>query len=165
MESKVKGGGEVPAAKYSKKKKREIKQISVCLLLSPLRCGGPRPICWFMPNGSWGFGFMALVCRAESELVLSRRKRRVMPSIPAPWTEAEGFLKVGRVSESLRFLLCLHAGGFCLQAHADLTLTPSQDRTNRAARCEENTNCLSDEIPPLKHNVSLTLICYQYFNR
>lgn len=39
---------------------------------------------------------MALVWRAESELVLCRRKRRrrkriIMQSVPAPWTEAEDF--------------------------------------------------------------------------
>ena len=43
---------------------------------SPFRWGGPRPICWPMPNGSWGLGFMALVWRAESELVLRRRRKR-----------------------------------------------------------------------------------------
>lgn len=47
--------------------------VCVCVRftgLSPFRWGGPRPICWFMPKGSWGLGFMALVWRAESELVL-----------------------------------------------------------------------------------------------
>lgn len=38
---------------------------------------------------------MALVWRAESELVLCRRKRRrkrkIMLRVPAPWTEAEDF--------------------------------------------------------------------------
>lgn len=51
-----------------------------CVCVLPLRCGGPRPICWVRPKGSWGFGFIALVCRAESELVLSGRKRRIMKS-------------------------------------------------------------------------------------
>lgn len=35
-----------------------------------LRWGGPLPICWLRLKGSWGVGFMVLVCRAESELVL-----------------------------------------------------------------------------------------------
>lgn len=80
----------------------------VCVFLSPLRCGGHLPICWFMPNGSWGFGFVALVCRAESELVLSRKKRRrnfakYSRTLNRHWASS------GRqVSESSWFLLSLH---------------------------------------------------------
>lgn len=42
-----------------------------------MRWGGPLPVCWFPLNGSCGFGFIALVCSAESELVLCGGGQRV----------------------------------------------------------------------------------------
>lgn len=92
---------------------------------SPLRCGGPRPICWFMPNGSWGFGFVALVCRAESELVLSGRKRRKKKLCEAQQDFGERKkLPVGmKVSESSSFQLHLHTGCLHVRAHAHTGLS------------------------------------------
>lgn len=78
-----------------------LNQYIVCVCLarfSPFRWGGPRPICWFMPKGSWGLGFMALVWRAESELVLCgeewegmgvEEEEEVNAEWSAPWREED----------------------------------------------------------------------------
>jgi len=62
-----------------------------------------------------------------------------------------GFLGGRKVSESFCFLLCLHTGCIRLQAHADLTHTPSERWTNRSSAWDDKTFWLCDEIITLKH--------------
>lgn len=78
-----------------------------------------------MPNGSWGFGLVALVCRAESELVLGGRKRRrtKLCKVQQDFGERKK-LSVGmKVSESCCFQLHLHTGCLHVRAHAHTGLS------------------------------------------